>query len=107
MLSGGVVIPAGRDQRCGDGHGRGDANYEADETILVHAVRTRSAPPSADGAGVLTIVNDEPLVAFADGYATAYVTPLTVAAPGVLANDNAHGPPTLTAVLISPRRTAR
>lgn len=98
VLSGAVVIPAGALSAAAAVTVRGDRNYEPDETILVQVTGVIGANV-ADGAGVLTIVNDEPLVAFADGFATAYVTPLTVAAPGVLANDSGQA---LTAVLISP-----
>ena len=37
----------------------------------------------------------------ADTYATAFNTPLNVAAPGVLSNDSANGGATMTAVLVS------
>ena len=43
-----------------------------------------------------------------DAYATAEDTPLTVAAPGVLANDtDADGDPLTAAVVDGPRPTAR
>ncbi|WP_291987644.1 Ig-like domain-containing protein [Luteitalea sp.] len=38
-------------------------------------------------------------IAVADSYSTAFNTPLTVAAPGVLGNDNANGGGAMTAVL--------
>ena len=54
----------------------------------------------------VTAVNDAP-VAANDSYSTNEDTPLTVAAPGVLANDTDIDSPTLTAVRSSPaRRTA-
>ena len=31
-----------------------------------------------DASGTLTIVNDEPIVTFADAYSTPYLTPLTL-----------------------------
>ena len=78
----------------------GDTNYEDNETVVV----TLSNPVGAtlaDATGVLTIQNDEPIIAVADAYATPFNTPLNVAAPGVLANDNAIGQPGLVATLVS------
>lgn len=95
-----AVVPAGATSWPVPVTVRGDTNFEADETVVVTVANPLGAT-IADASGVLTIVNDEPLIAFADGYATSYVTPLTVAAPGVLANDNAHGSSGLAAVLIS------
>src|SRR5262249_22677152 len=48
----------------------------------------------------VTAVNDAP-VAGDDSYTTAEDTPLTVAAPGVLANDSDVDSPTLTAIVVS------
>jgi len=48
----------------------------------------------------VTAVNDAP-VAVADNYSTSEDTNLTVAAPGVLANDSDVDSPSLTAVLVS------
>jgi hypothetical protein len=58
----------------------------------------------SDPSNVVTItaVNDPP-VAGSDSYTTNEDTPLTVAAPGVLANDqDADSAPTVTAVLVTP-----
>ena len=55
----------------------------------------------------VTAVNDAP-AATDDSYATSEDTPLTVGAPGVLANDTDVDGDTLTAVAGEPaRRTAR
>ncbi|MGE0359515.1 MAG: Ig-like domain-containing protein [Vicinamibacterales bacterium] len=98
VTDGVAVIPAGALSAAAAVTVRGDRNYEVDETVLVQVTGALGANV-ADGAGVLTIINDEPLIAFADGYATAYVTPLVVPAKGVLANDSGGA---LTAVLVSP-----
>jgi hypothetical protein len=98
--SGSVIIPAGATSAPLGITIRGDGSFEGDETVIV----TLSNPLGgvlADATGVLTIVNDEPIVTVADVYATPYRTPLGVAAPGVLANDNPHGSPTMTAILVS------
>jgi hypothetical protein len=100
VTAGAVVIPAGALSRPATVGVIGDTNYEADETVVVTLANSLGATIATPSAA-LTILNDEPIVAFADSFATAYVTPLTAAAPGVLANDNANGSPTLTAVLIS------
>jgi hypothetical protein len=100
VADGAVVIPAGALSRPATINVIGDTNYEADETAIVTLANPIGATLGTASAA-LTIVNDEPIVAVADSFATSYVTPLAVAAPGVLANDNANGSPTLTAVLIS------
>jgi hypothetical protein len=61
----------------------------------------------SDGGGtgntatVTLAIGLNPPTAAADAYATPFDTALTVAAPGVLANDDAHSAPGLTAVLVS------
>jgi hypothetical protein len=61
----------------------------------------------SDGGGtgntatVTLAIGLDPPTAAADAYATPFETALTVAAPGVLANDDAHSAPGLTAVLVS------
>jgi hypothetical protein len=99
--TGSVIIPAGALSRPAQVTVFGDSNFEDDETVTVTLTNALGAT-IADGSAVLTIVNDEPLVAFPDAVSTAYVTPVTVPAPGVLSNDNAHGASGLRAVLISP-----
>lgn len=101
LASGVVIVPAGATSAEAAVTVLGDRNYEADETVVVRLANPVGAT-LADATAALTIVNDEPIVAVADAYATAYVTPLQVPAPGVLANDNANGQPGLTAVLIAP-----
>jgi hypothetical protein len=100
VSGGAVVIPAGALSRPAPIDVIGDTNYEDDETVVVTLANPLGATLGTASA-TLTILNDEPIVAVADSYATSYVTPLTVAAPGVLANDDANGSPTLTAALIS------
>ncbi len=100
IASGFVLIPASATSAPVQVTIIGDTNYEADETVIV----TLSNPVGAtlaDATGVLTIQNDEPVIAVADAYGTPFNTPLNVAAPGVLANDNAIGQPGLVAVLVS------
>lgn len=82
----------------------GDVVPEFDETFTV----TLSAPTGAVlGTGVATgtILNDDgtpqPPVVANDSYSTTLDTPLSVAAPGVLANDQSPAPG-LAAALLSP-----
>ncbi len=73
-----------------------DTRPEPDETILINlwgAVNARIA----DDQGVITLLNDDGPIARNDSYAAEDNTTLTVAAPGVLANDDNGG--TRTAVL--------
>jgi hypothetical protein len=78
-----------------------DVVPEADETFAV----TLSAPVNAvlgTAVALGTIVDDDrPPVATADVYTTPFDTPLDVAAPGVLGNDNGFGAAALTAVLVT------
>jgi hypothetical protein len=61
----------------------------------------------SDGGGtgntttVSLAIGLEPPTPAADAYATPFQTALTVAAPGVLGNDDAHGAPGLTAALVA------
>lgn len=100
VSAGTVVIPAGELSRPAPVVVVGDRDYEEAETLVVTLVNPLGATLGT-AIGTLTILNDEPIVAVPDSYATSYVTPLSVAAPGVLGNDNANGSPTLTAVLVS------
>ncbi len=79
----------------------GDIVVEPAETFTV----TASAPTNATlGTAVATgtITDDDVLpTAVADSYATAFNTPLVVAAPGVLGNDSNDGGGTMTAQLVS------
>ncbi len=79
----------------------GDVSTEPNETFFV----SLSEPLGAvigDGQGVGTILNDEGgPTTVADSYSTSFNTPLSVPAPGVLANDNANGGGPMTAALIS------
>lgn len=82
---------------------QGDTTLESNESFVVNL----SAPTNAvigDGQGVGTIVNDDgtPPTATADAFNTPFGTPLTIAAPGVLANDAANGGGALTAVQVTP-----
>lgn len=79
----------------------GDIVVEPAETFTV----TLSAPVNATlgtTVGTGTITDDDVLpTAVADSYATAFNTPLVVAAPGVLANDSNDGGGAMTAQLVS------
>jgi len=70
----------------------GDTTPEANETFFVNLTNASNAVIS-DGQGVGTIVNDDGSgpITNVDAYTTPSGTPLTVAAPGVLANDSANG----------------
>ena len=90
--TGSLSFPTGTTTRTITVPVNGDTTPEANETFFVNL----SAPGNAvisDGQGVGTIVNDDgsgPITS-ADAYTTPSGTPLTVAAPGVLANDSANG----------------
>ncbi len=81
---------------------KGDAAVEPTETFFVNL----SAPVNAaigDGQGVGTIFNDDgPGVPTAvnDSYAVQLNTPLSVPAPGILANDDARQGGAMTAILV-------
>jgi hypothetical protein len=62
----------------------------------------RPASPVAQGTtAAVTLTVGQPPTAVADSYSVVFNTPLTVAAPGVLGNDNANGGGTLTATLLT------
>jgi VCBS repeat-containing protein len=74
------------------------ANYNGSDSFTYHASDGSLNSNVATVTITITPVNDPP-VAASDAYSTSMNTPLTVAAPGVLANDtDADGNP-LTAVL--------
>ncbi len=84
----------------------GDATGEPHETLLVNL----SSPVDAvvgDGQGVGTIFNDDAggpsatPTTVSDSFTTTFGTPLTVSAPGVLANDSRNGGGPLTAQLVT------
>jgi hypothetical protein len=79
----------------------GDLAAEANETFTLGL----SAPVNATlGASTATgtIVDDDSLpTAVADSYATGYRSTLTVAAPGVLGNDDANASGAMSAVLVA------
>jgi subtilisin-like proprotein convertase family protein len=81
----------------------GDVTPEPNETFFVDLSNPVNAT-IGDAQGVGTIVNDDgggPVPTTAnDAYATPLNTPLVVAAPGVLANDNSNGGGALTAALV-------
>ncbi|MEZ5418183.1 MAG: M36 family metallopeptidase [Vicinamibacterales bacterium] len=81
----------------------GDAVPEPSESFLVNL----SSPTGAvigDGQGTGLILNDDGTIPTAtnDAYNATVNTPLVVAAPGVLGNDNANGLGALSAVLVTP-----
>ncbi len=97
-ITGSVVIPEGATSGQAAVTINGDSSIEGNETVIV----TLSNPLGAalgDSTATLTIVDDEPIVSVGDAYNTPYLTPLVIAAPGVLANDNAQGSPTMVAIL--------
>ena len=101
--AGQLVFPSGTTTQPVSITINGDANIEANETFFVNL----TAPINAvigDAQGQSTILNDDggslPTSAN-DAYSTAFNTPLTVAAPGILANDNSNGGGALTALLVS------
>jgi subtilisin-like proprotein convertase family protein len=81
---------------------KGDTAVEPTETFFVNL----SSPVNAvvgDAQGTATIFNDDgPGVptAVGDSYAVVFNTPLTVPAPGVLANDDARQGGAMTAMLV-------
>ena len=82
-----------------------DAIDEADETVdLTLTAATGGAVLGTQATAVLTVVDDDTApVALADAYTTAQSTPLTVAQPGVLANDtDAESDPLTAAVVTNP-----
>ncbi len=84
---------------------RGDTAPEPSETFFVNLSSPIGAV-IADGQGLGTIVNDDggggPVpTSVNDLYNPLFNTPLTVPAPGVLANDNSNGGGAMTAVLVS------
>ncbi len=80
----------------------GDAVVEPAETFVVNLLGPTNAV-IGDGQGLGTILNDDgtPPTSTGDTFSTPFDTALTVAAPGVLANDSANGGGALTAVLVS------
>lgn len=70
----------------------GDTTVESPETFFLNLSNPVNAVVG-DAQGVGTIVNDDGTVPAAtnDAFATSFNTPLTVPAPGVLANDSANG----------------
>lgn len=80
----------------------GDYLDEPDETVLVQLSNPFGARAGTMSATLTIVDDDQPPVASPDVYATAYQTPLSIAAPGVLGNDQSFGAPGLTAQLVSP-----
>jgi Fungalysin metallopeptidase (M36)/Bacterial Ig domain len=79
----------------------GDLSAELNETFAVNLSEPLGAV-IGDGQGVGTILNDEGgPTTVADSYSTSFNTSLNIAAPGVLANDNANGGGTMTAAVVS------
>ena len=80
-----------------------DAVDEPDETFsvtLTNPIGNAVISPTA-GSATVTIVDDQPPVAAADGYIVRVDRTLTVDAPGVLANDTAPPGVTLTAIKVT------
>jgi large repetitive protein len=76
------------------------ANYSGPDSFTYHASDGSAASGLATVAITVTPVNDAPAAA-ADAYATAEDTPLTVPAPGVLANDSDVDGDALTAAVVT------
>ncbi len=101
--SGLLTFPAGTTSQPVAVTINGDGTVEPSETFFVNLFAPFDAV-IGDAQGQGTILNDDggslPTSAN-DAYSTAFNTPLTVAAPGILANDNSNGGGALTALLIS------
>lgn len=99
-----LVFPAGTTSLPAAITINGDAIAEGDETFQV-ALSEPTGAVIVDGQGIGTITNDDggalPPTTVADAYSTAFNTPLNVAAPGVLANDNTNGGGAMTASLVT------
>ena len=79
----------------------GDHLVEPSETFTV-ALSSPSNATIAVGQATGVITDDDTLpTSVADTFSTSFNTPLSVPAPGVLSNDDAHGAPGLTAQLVS------
>ena len=76
------------------------ANYNGSDSFTFKANDGALDSNIATVSLTITAVNDAP-VATNDSYSTNEDTPLTIAAPGVLANDTDIDSPTLTAVLVT------
>ena len=72
--------------------------FSGPATFTYHATNT-NGPGNIATVTIAVAAATPPPTAVADSYATAFNTALTVAAPGVLGNDNANGGGTMTAVL--------
>ncbi len=100
--SGQLVFPSGITTRPVSITINGDGVVEPNETFSVNL----SAPGNAiiaDNQGQGTILNDDGgglPTTVNDAFSTGFNTPLTVAAPGVLANDSSNGGGALLALLV-------
>ncbi len=81
----------------------GDATQESDETFFIN-LSNPIGGLLGDPQAIGTILSDDgpPPVSAGDSFVTTLNTPLTVPAPGVLANDNSNGIAGFSAVLVSP-----
>lgn len=102
--SGQLTFPPGTTSQTINVTVNGDTLIEPDETFVVNlSVPVNAVLVNAQAVG--TIVNDDvpipPPTAANDAYTTSANVPINDAAPGVLANDNAHGAAAMTASLVT------
>jgi len=102
--SGVLSFPSGTTTQVVNVTDNGDTTPEPDESFFVN-LSTPVNGTIGDAQGMGTIINDDGgtfPTATNDAYSVALNTPLNVAAPGVLGNDNANGLGALTAALVTP-----
>ena len=94
-----LIFPPGATTRSASITINGDVISEPNETFFVSLIEPLGAV-IGDGQGLGTILNDDfpPPTTVDDAHSTPLNTPLNVAAPGVLANDNSNGGGAMTAV---------
>ena len=97
-----LIFPPGVTTRSASITINGNLISEPNETFFVNLSEPLGAV-IGDGQGLGTIINDDfPLpTTVDDAHSTPLNTPLNVAAPGVLANDNSNGGGAMTASLVS------
>ena len=97
-----MTFPPGVTTRSASITINGNVISEPNETFFVNLSEPLGAV-IGDGQGLGTILNDDfpPPTTVDDAYSTPLNTPLNVAAPGVLANDNSNGGGAMTASLVS------
>ena len=97
-----LIFPPGVTTRSASVTINGDVINEPNKTFFVNLFESLGAV-IGDGQGLGTILNDDfpPPTTVDDAHSTPLNTPLHVAAPGLLANDNSNGGGAMTASLVS------